>query len=308
MIGVKINMGMYRIGDVIKKARESKGITQERLSEGICSVPTLSRIENNERMPSRSVFNRLMQRLGRNPEIYDSFLNKSEFNYFLKKREIQRQFFEGEQEEVKKLINDLEMLLEEIDNSNQQFYKFIKLLFNEDKYSNYELLKKYYEILELTIPNFDENKITDYLLDIDEELIINAIACKYSIIGDYQRAIKIEKRLVNYLEEKFISDEDRERIYPMVVYNLSKWQGIQKQYELAINTCDKGIVFCNKVKTLVNYGELLYNKGYNYIQLGDKSKGLDNMKIAYYIFLAQHRYVYADHTKTKVQEMLNILI
>ena len=38
-------MPIYKFGYVIKQRREELGYTQEDLAEGICSVPTLSRIE-----------------------------------------------------------------------------------------------------------------------------------------------------------------------------------------------------------------------------------------------------------------------
>lgn len=299
---------MYQIGDIIKKSRESQGITQERLSEGICSVSTLSRLENNERMPSRTVFNKLMQKLGRNSDIYDSYVDESEFKFFLKKRELQQKLLWGEKTEVGKLLYDLKMLLDNIDELNLQFYEFINVFHNEKKYSNEELFKKYYEILELTIPNFNEERITCYLLGIDEQLIINAIACKYSNMGEYQKAIKIVTQLINNLEEKYVSIEDRERIYSMLLYNLSKWQGIEEQYELAIATCDKGIQFCNSVKSMVNYGELLYNKGFNYIKLDKIIEGAESMKMAYYIFLVQNNLAYAEHTKETLLKLTNIEI
>ena len=41
-------MEVYNMGEVIQKRRKSLGITQEQLSEGICSVQTLSRVENGK--------------------------------------------------------------------------------------------------------------------------------------------------------------------------------------------------------------------------------------------------------------------
>lgn len=57
-------MAVFQLGTVIKNRREELGITQEDLADGICSVPTLSRIENGERMPTKDHFEMFMQRLG----------------------------------------------------------------------------------------------------------------------------------------------------------------------------------------------------------------------------------------------------
>ena len=46
------NMSVYNIGKFIKIRRTEMGITQLQLAEGICSVATLSRIENGENPPT----------------------------------------------------------------------------------------------------------------------------------------------------------------------------------------------------------------------------------------------------------------
>ena len=56
-------MSIYKIGYIIKQRREELHYTQEELAEGICSVTTLSRIENGERLPSKDNFEMLFQRL-----------------------------------------------------------------------------------------------------------------------------------------------------------------------------------------------------------------------------------------------------
>lgn len=61
-------MGTYQIGEVIRLLRKEKGITQELLSDGLCSVETLSRIENGKHTPSRATLDALMERLGKDSQ------------------------------------------------------------------------------------------------------------------------------------------------------------------------------------------------------------------------------------------------
>lgn len=58
-------MGIYAVGEVIRRTRESLGMTQEELCDGICDVVTLSRIENGRNTPSRANFEALMERMGK---------------------------------------------------------------------------------------------------------------------------------------------------------------------------------------------------------------------------------------------------
>jgi len=54
-------MSVFQLGPILKARREELGLSQEDLADGICSVPTLSRIENGERMPTKNHFEMLMQ-------------------------------------------------------------------------------------------------------------------------------------------------------------------------------------------------------------------------------------------------------
>ena len=58
-------MANYKAGDVIRLTRNAVGMTQEELSDGICSVETLSRIENNRHKIKRDTYRKLMEKMGR---------------------------------------------------------------------------------------------------------------------------------------------------------------------------------------------------------------------------------------------------
>ena len=55
-------MSDYCMGEIIKKNRKRHNLTQEDLAFGICSVSTLSRIENGLETPERATFERIVAR------------------------------------------------------------------------------------------------------------------------------------------------------------------------------------------------------------------------------------------------------
>ena len=57
-------MAKYPIGKLIASTRNKYKISQEALCYGICSISTLSRIENGTQFPSWKVGNALLERLG----------------------------------------------------------------------------------------------------------------------------------------------------------------------------------------------------------------------------------------------------
>ena len=83
-------MGIYAVGEVIRRNRESIGMTQEELCDGICSVETLSRIENGRNTPSRANFERLMERMGKTGKKYLPFVRSKDIENHLLREEVER--------------------------------------------------------------------------------------------------------------------------------------------------------------------------------------------------------------------------
>lgn len=62
---------MLYIGDLIKKIRLSKSMTQNNLAKGICSVKQISRVEKNQSSPTAYLLHEIANRLG--VEIFEYF-------------------------------------------------------------------------------------------------------------------------------------------------------------------------------------------------------------------------------------------
>lgn len=71
------------LGRTIRLLRKEKRLTQEQLAEGICSPVTISRIENGRQMPTKSVLDDLLSRLGTNIyQICDAYYTTERDNAF----------------------------------------------------------------------------------------------------------------------------------------------------------------------------------------------------------------------------------
>ena len=57
-------MSNYNVGDIIRLTRLSIGMSQEELSDDICSVQTFSRIENGKVNVKKNTYQQLMDCVG----------------------------------------------------------------------------------------------------------------------------------------------------------------------------------------------------------------------------------------------------
>ncbi|MFD0049027.1 helix-turn-helix domain-containing protein [Actinomycetes bacterium NPDC127524] len=72
---------IMQIGSLIKYYRTKEGLTQSELSEGICSIPHLSKIENNSKEANAETLALLLQKLGKN--VKDIEKNEQEIKQIL---------------------------------------------------------------------------------------------------------------------------------------------------------------------------------------------------------------------------------
>ena len=69
------------LGETIRSLRRQHGLTQEQLAEGLCSPITISRIENERQMPSKTLLDALLARLHSNTYQLCNVYYQSEQDY-----------------------------------------------------------------------------------------------------------------------------------------------------------------------------------------------------------------------------------
>ena len=106
--------------------RKKINYTQEKLSEGICSVESYSRIENG-RKPSWKNYKALAEKIGVENRYYVELLNTGKIEALLLRREISRILFsEKSMDKVRESLEKLmEILGEDECAQNKQYLKFI---------------------------------------------------------------------------------------------------------------------------------------------------------------------------------------
>lgn len=302
-------MNTFKIGDVIRKTRLELGITQEQLSEGICSVSSLSKIENNSQVPTKANFDALMQRMGKSGEMYYAFVSERDYEIQEMKCQIRYKVINKEYDEADQLISILEKEVEANENLNKQFILYTKAIIKKNKGEKLEsVLDLFYDAIKIINPNFNIRKLSNYLLTDDEVRIINNIAITYHAMNESRIAIRLLYDLKEYIEERYKDTTSKEELLPMILYNLSKWLGLEKRYDEAIEICDMGIEACIRYNKLRYFGEIIFNKAYDLFEIGKKEKSFECLKQTYYIFLAENNMRYVSIVNTYTKDKFGICI
>ena len=116
-------MSNYRAGDIIRLTRQSLGMSQEQLSFNICSVQTLSRIENGHHKIKRDTYQKLMERMGRNGAKNYSRITVDDFNLLDVMQRLDTAISKHEHKQADEYIRILKKHMDLDNTINRQFIR-----------------------------------------------------------------------------------------------------------------------------------------------------------------------------------------
>lgn len=275
-------MSFFQLGSVIKMRREELGLSQEELADGICSVPTLSRIENGERMPTKNHFEMLMQRLGYSSTSIDFFTDKQSFLLHDFKYKIRQAYIDKNYDLARKNLEEFCKISNNPSKIDEQFLILYQILLNLQEVTTEEKLMQLEKALVLTCPKYKIGNIPK-ILSYAEVLLLNNIAICYDCLGKRTQTISILTSLKEHYESQMTNKEEALRTQPMILYNLSKYLGLNGEYDECIKVCDMGIQIARTTGRCSLLAETLFNRSWALIQRNlpeDEDAAKENLRQA----------------------------
>lgn len=279
-------MGIYQVGEVIRRAREAAGISQEVLSSGICSPETLSRIETGKNEPSRANFQALMERLGKCGEKYMPFIRGGEIDDLIELKRLERLIVNRRYEEAEEALNMFERQIDVDDNVNRQFvirmqaivrYKLKKIDAKEKRASLIQALR-------CTIPSYQEGQFPSGVLSRTELKLLCNIAVSYRQEGDLEKVIELLQQVKCYFEKTEADFEERATSELLLLSNLGQCLGGKGDTAAAKAIDNQAIELCLKSGKRGILFSLLYNSALEGEKLCEqKEETLETLIQAYYV-------------------------
>lgn len=264
-------MENYIIGSILKEYRTRLNISQEDLCFDLCAVSTLSRIECGERIPGRKLLEALFSRMGVSRSVS---ITKTEFQMENLEFKI-NDMVAHDDFEIFDLLEEYKNCSENMAELERQFYLFFKTMAEDYFNHNCEkALKNYEAALKISVKDYALGKIPNArLLTKTELLILNNISRTQYFFGQKDEAIKLMEFLRSYFEKGIMSEEEKAKNYPVILFNLENWYGMKNEDEKVIELCDIGIDVCIRYGKLSNFPYQIFNKGCSLIKLGKIEEG-----------------------------------
>lgn len=237
-------MNRYRLGELIRYYRKKQKVSQADLCRKLCSVPTMSRIENGETDTPMMMAQTLLERLGLNVNKFELLLDGNDSKYFRQRDRVEEALGKRDRVLAEKELSICAAMVDR-EKLHRQYIKLqqakIMLLKAEEweregkETERQESLQTAEEFLkeasEFTIPPENE-EIEDILLSkIEIEILLTKVQ-KYHIEN--------LKRVHNYMKKHY-SMELKEEIYPMVQLELAKLLCEEGKEEEALRELEDGI-------------------------------------------------------------------
>lgn len=234
-------MAVRNAGKIIREARLKAGLTQEQMSDDICSVLTLSRIENNSAGVSPSLFQALMSRAGAPRNIFPVFPNRKDFDCFYTLKRA-RLYLESWQ--LQEAYDEL-LKVKNADFSNNKFHyqEWLYLqgcLQSRSGSCEHQLI---YEIfisaLNITKPNIDFSDLSNELFsDIELELLIE-ISNELLYLSQSDLSYIICSQLESYINNAELSFIERDRLLSRNAIARTKYLLYTHDYNKALETINE---------------------------------------------------------------------
>ena len=235
-------MSIRNAGQIIREARLKAGLTQEQLSEGICSLNSLSRIELGSLGVSPSTFHTLMAHAGVSAEVLPIFANRQDFDCFYS---LKRAHFFWDYWQLDATYDELNKIENMHWANNKYYYQEWLLLHcklqNRSGCGDHKLIyDTLLEAIHISRPKFNVNeiKINEMLLSITEIELFIALAHESFYNNELSICNIICSQISTYLESSSFASYEKEALLAENAVVYAKYLLAIKDYERAYETAD----------------------------------------------------------------------
>lgn len=271
--GIKVNTISHNYGgqevhlihEVLARKRKIKGLTQEKLSEGICEPETLSRLLNGKQMPNQNTYRMLAECLELDTERCRPYLSVEDYEVYEKRRELGLHLQRKEYGLAEKIFQEIECALPQNIAKNRQFCLVIRTIIESrlGRMSWEERLKYLEMAIICTIPNYPDISIAQCSLGRQETILLNNIANTYTRLGDVDKAMKIFEDIIKSYQNSEVDMLYYVETLTLTMLNYAEWLGNLGRYEETLQWYEKAIKMNVELGRGKYLAALLYGKAWN---------------------------------------------
>ena len=277
-------MSVKDAGKTIREARLKAGLTQEQLSESICSALSLSRIETGAAGVSPSTFRALMARAGVPGEVFPVFENRNDFECFFCLRHAR---FHLDAWQLNSAWAELEHVEERNWNNNKFYYQEWLLIYGMLQFrsgcgDHAHLYGLFGKALQISRPAIDSAVPDGLPFSITEVELLLSLAQEALYLNHPEESASVCRQIYSYLQKRNLTFLERNQLLAEYAVVYGKYLIATRDYDAAFRLLDANR---HQMVADVNYAplfELAFLTGLSLFYLGKPSDAWQHFKSAFY--------------------------
>ncbi|MCM2604300.1 helix-turn-helix transcriptional regulator [Rossellomorea marisflavi] len=289
-------MDFSAVGKKIKELRKNSGLSQEELSEGICTQAQISKIEKGLVFPYASTLYQISQKLGVDVNYFFDIGTTPRLDYV---QEVVEQL-----QIMRRSLRFKEMMdivkAEEINPLFSQNKKNLQLLLWHKGIYLYEVENKKDEAIETLYKAVHIADVKGKIMQEREIEILLTIGAIYSE-ADINMALTIFEEVGSHVQ--LLPHLNDYTIKTRLYYNLARTLTILNRLDESNKYCAEAIKWCLQRDSIYLLGEILYQKGYNLELVNKPKEAKELMEKALIVFELQQDDKYMNFIKDKIKQL-----
>ncbi|KMK95942.1 helix-turn-helix domain-containing protein [Rossellomorea marisflavi] len=291
-------MDFAAVGKKIKELRKNSGLSQEELSEGICTQAQISKIEKGLVFPYASTLYQISQKLGVDVNYFFDIGTTPRLDYV---QEVFQQL-----QIMRRSLRFKEMMdivrAEEVNPLFSQNKKNLQLLLWHKGIYLYEVENKKDEAINTLNKAVHIADMKGKVIQEREIEILLTIGAIY-YREDINAALPLFEEIIRHVQ--LLPHLNDYTIKTRLYFNLARTLTSLERLDESNIYCDKAIKWCLQKDSIYLLGEIHYQKGYNLELINQPVKAKSYMEKALIVFELQQDDKYLNFIKDKINQLSN---
>lgn len=241
-------MNVNTIGEILRFYREKYSLKQSDVCAGICSVPTLSKIENGSKETDSLILETLLGRIGKEVLQFEMILNDYDYSLWELRRQIETEMEHGRKDIARQLLQEYEKKMPQDDNVHSQFVLYHRILLEDDKQIE-DRCAMANQALRYTCLDIEKAALYH---ETEIELIILLVQNRYTEFEEGKEWLAAILKVV----QDIYTGRQKEQISAKLLMELTMLEWNDKNYRGAIQCADKAIEVISHSRSIEYIGEL----------------------------------------------------
>lgn len=241
-------METLQIGEVVREARKRHGLTQEDLSDGICAVSTLSKIENGQHHPQNRVFTALMERMGEETGRYVMYTGAQEMEKTRLQEKLAQDVRCGNRKSLEQSLEDYRELSGEKKADDQQWMRLAAHTLGWwSGISSEKMEEELLELLHLTYPEYNGNWENQRSYSSGEILIFQLLTACREREMEHAWCFRRLEEMYRVLDQKNMAQSWQKHAQISVCYQMSALCLLMGEYSGSVRYGTNGLAVCRQI-------------------------------------------------------------